>query len=140
MSPNIIQSNIHSDKPNTKVAYSDKKQERIIDAYRTAEGNMTVTSEISGIPRTTLYDLLKQEDSLRSALDLVDEEDLQERKREALEKLGENVQDKSQRAIEYTLEKDPRHRRGKIIVNKSAMDKLKHMGLILGFEEEPEIE
>jgi len=140
MSSNILSNGKHTNKPNIKIAYTEKKGERILEAYREAQGNITLTAEICGVPRTTIYALLKQEETLREAMDLVDEEDLQARKKNALTKLDQNVEENSQRAIEYTLEKDPRHRRGKIVVNRSPMDKLRYAGLILGFNEEPEIE
>ena len=140
MATDIIHNGIHMDKLDRKLPYSEAKRDRILKAYRTAGGKMVLVAEVAKIPRSTLYALIKQEEELQEMIDEIDEEMVEDLKDGAYEALKENIQKCEQKAIEYAFEKEPRKRRGKTRINKSPMDKLKYAGLILGFDEEPDIE
>ncbi len=140
MASNIIQSNIQIEKLDKKLRYSKSKRDKILVAYRTAGGKMSIVSEAIKMSLSTLYALVKQEEELQEMIDEIDEEMVEDLKDGAYEALKENIQKCEQKAIEYAFEKEPRKRRGKTRINKSPMDKLKYAGLILGFDEEPDIE
>ncbi len=123
-----------------KYRYSEAKRDKILQAYRDTGGKMILVSANTGIPERTLRGLIKQEEELQEMIDEIDEEMVEDLKDGAYEALKENIQKCEQKAIEYAFEKEPRKRRGKTRINKSPMDKLKYAGLILGFDEEPDIE
>lgn len=140
MSTDIVHNGKYIEKLDKKLRYSKSKRDKILKAYRLVDGKMTRVSELTGIPPSTLYALIKQEDELKELIDEIDSELVEDLKEGALESLKLNIKDREQRAIEYALEKEPRVRRGRIRVNKSKLDGLSHAALVLGFSEEVEIE
>lgn len=95
-----------------------KKRDLIIATYRKNGGDITSLIESTKIGRTRFYEILEQYPKVREEIDSFDERIIEEDKDKAVEKLRSNVKAGLQRAIEYTIEKQPRKERGKIVFDK----------------------
>ena len=143
MATDIIHNGIHSDKSDSKeikVRCSDKKRQQIKEAYAVTKGNITGMSDILSMPRMQLYRIFRDYPDLKEELEAMDDQIIEDRKEIAVKNLDLLVEDKSLEAIKFTLTKEPRKRLGKTKITKDKMDGIRSMGLILGFDEEPDIE
>lgn len=106
------------DKKKTIKKCSKKKRKLIVDTYRQNQGSILDLAKITGISRSRVYEIFDDYPEIREEIDAIDEKECEDRKKKAVSKLDDNVDDGLQRAIEYTLDKEPRRHRGKIVVNK----------------------
>jgi len=97
-----------------------KKRNLIINTYRETKGSIVDISRSTGISIARIYQIFDDFPELREEIDQVDTVESEDLKQFAIKKLRANIDDGLQRAIEYTLDKEPRKQRGKIVVNKEA--------------------
>lgn len=116
-----------------------KKRKTLISTYRRTGGSIKDLAKRTGVSRSRIYEIFESYPEVREQIDSFDEEIIEEDKDEAVGKLRDNVKDGLQRAIEYTLEKEPRKERGKIVVNKDEF-KGPSIELYLGVRQEVIIE
>jgi len=95
-----------------------KKRNMIIASYRENKGSIIDISRTTGISISRIYQIFEDFPEVRQEIDQVDTVEAEDLKQFAIKKLRANIGDGLQRAIEYTLDKEPRKARGKIVVNK----------------------
>jgi len=95
-----------------------KTRNCILVVYKKTGGSISGLAKKTGISRARIYQIFDEHPEVREEIDAIDENMIEERKKKAVSKLDANVEAGLQRAIEYTLEKEPRKQRGKIVVNK----------------------
>jgi len=98
-----------------------KKRELIVSTYRETRGSITDLAKTAEISRARIYQIFNEDPKIREEIDAIDDDEREKRKQNAVKKLDENVEAGLERAIEYTLEKEPRRERGKTVINKDAI-------------------
>ena len=116
-----------------------KKRNLIIAAYRKNKGSIIDISRATKISIRRVYRIFEDFPELRQEIDTIDETMIETRKQKAVDMLDKNVKAGLQDAIKYTLDKEPRKERGKIVVNKDE-SKAQEIELYIGVRQEVIIE
>ncbi len=95
-----------------------KKRNMIIAAYRNNKGSIIDISRVTGISISRIYQIFDDFPKLRQEIDEIDTSEVEDLKQLAVKKLRANVNAGLQDAIKYTLDKEPRKERGRIVINK----------------------
>lgn len=116
-----------------------KKRNLIIKTYRRTKGSIIDISRTTGISIRRIYEIFEDFPKVRQEIDEIDTVEVEDLKQLAVKKLRGNVKVGLQAAIEYTLEKEPRKERGKIVVNKDESN-VPDIELYIGVRQEVIIE
>ena len=103
----------------------------MLAVYQKTGGSLAALARNAGISRSRIYEIFEDFPEFRKQIDEIDAAMLEDIQETALEKLEENVKAGLQRAIEFTLEKEPRKERGKIVINRDK-SKAQEIELFLG--------